>query len=117
MDEVIDVLPGVRARRGDRFIRAVREADRVEGLSSQVLHVARGVVYVDVGADLLLLLHETEVPVGDAVVVEPLGRLRDGGVVEVADSEAVRDDPDPSTLLGELPQVPPSAWDHRGRLE
>jgi hypothetical protein len=39
-------------------------------ISVTVLHSCFIVVDVDVGANLLLLLHETEVLVGDAVVVE-----------------------------------------------
>lgn len=117
MDEVVDLVPIVRARGGDRLVRAVREADRIEVAGAQARDVVRRVVNVDVRPNLLLLLHEAEVPVRDAMVVEPGGRLRDRGVVEVADREPVGDDPDPRALVGELPQDPPRPGDHPGGSE
>jgi hypothetical protein len=57
--------------------------------------VAGGVVDVDVGADVGLVADEAQVAVGDAVLVEPRGRVRGRGLVGPVEQQPVGDDADP----------------------
>lgn len=66
---------------------------------------------LDVSVDELLVAHETQVPVGDAVVIQPRDRLSDRHLVEVPNEEAMRNDPDahaPSVPRRRIPCAAPS---------
>src|SRR5262245_57923924 len=99
MDQAVHVIPRFCARFAHGLVRAVCEADRIEPLGAKAFDVIRGVVNVDVRADLLFLLHEAKVPVRDSVLVEPLDSLSDGEPVKKVNEKSMSDDPNTSILI------------------
>ena len=65
------------------LIGAVSEANRVEAFTAKAFDVGWVVFYVDVCSDLFLVFHETEIPVRDPVVVEPVDGLTDREIMKV----------------------------------
>ena len=102
MNQLVHVLPGRCARFRSVFVRAIRKADRVQAFAAQPVDIIRAVIDVDIGADLLLLFHEAEIPVRDAVLVEPVNRLFHRRLVEKMNEQPVCDDPDACPFVGEL---------------
>ena len=47
-----------------------------------------------------LCLHKAEIPVGDAVFIQPVDGLAHGGVMKVVNEQAMRDHTNPHTLVG-----------------
>src|SRR5262245_8909582 len=117
VNHLVRFLPRLDARLADIRVRAVCEADRVIALAPQIFDILRAVLQIQVGAHLFLLFHEAQVPVGNAVAVEPVDGLTDGGAVEVVDEEAVGNDADAGAVIGQEAQVLASAVNHRHGLE
>ena len=70
---------------------------------AKALHVVWTVLHIDVRTHLLLRFHEAQIPVRNAMLVQPLDRLTYGEAVEVADAEAMSDYPNPRSLVREEP--------------
>src|SRR2546425_793830 len=117
VDQPVHILPGFRAWRVHGAVRTVSEADRVEVLAAQALYVLGAVLNIDIRADLFLRLHETQIPVRNPILVQPLDRLAHSEAVEVVDEKAVGNYADPSPLVGDKPQVVSRAGDHGGCFE
>ena len=83
------------------FIRAVRKTYCVELLCAQALDISGSVFDIDVCTNLLFGLHEAQIPIRDSMVVEPIDRLSDSEIVEVVYEEAVSDNADASSLIGQ----------------
>lgn len=83
LDKVVNLIPGLRTGLSDFSVRAVREANRVVPSIAQLLNIVGGVVDIEVSADLLLLLHEAKIPVGNTVGIQPLHGLMDRHCVKV----------------------------------
>lgn len=98
-------------------VRAIAEADSKEPLCTQSLNIRRAVFDVDVSTNLLFLLHETEIPVGNPMVVEPVNGLAYGGPVKVVNEQPVRDDPNSRAFVGEPPQIVSRTVNHRGTFK
>src|SRR6266542_4317960 len=111
------MLPGISPRFGNIFVGAVGEADRVQALSPQLLDVARAVVDVDIRAHLFFLFHEAQVPIRDAVPVEPVDGLFHRGLMKKVNVEPMGDDADAGAVIGELAQVSARAGYHRRGFE
>src|ERR1035438_10792181 len=88
------------------------EDDHIARVTEKSRDVARRVVDVQVGVHGPLLPHEAEVPVGDAVEVQPFHRLGYGDAVEVLDDQAVGDDADAQPSIGEAGQGRAGPGDH-----
>ena len=84
-------------------VRRVEHDDVVASVPER-RHVVGRVVDVEVGLDLGLATEEAEVPVGDAVAVEPGDGVGDRHLVAPVHDEAMGDDPDPHAGVGEAPQ-------------
>src|SRR5262245_6822850 len=67
LDQGVDLVPALRARLADVAVGAVGKTDGVEPLRAQAPDVVGRVFDIDVGADLLLVLHEAEVVIGNAL--------------------------------------------------
>ena len=114
-DERLRLRPVAGTIRGGHVempVRGMAEDDDVALLAQQRLDVVGAVLDVQVGVDRALLPHEAEVPIGDAVAVQPLDGLADRDPVEVLDHQAVGDDPDPDAQVGEAAQGGAGARDH-----
>src|SRR5262249_22789666 len=117
VNHLVRFLPRLDARLADIRVRAVREADRVVALAPQILDILRAVFQIEVGAHLFFLFHEAQVPVGNAVAVEPVDGLADGGAVGIVDEEAMGNDADAGAFIGQQAQVLAGAVNHRHGLE
>ena len=88
-DEPIHLVPIVGPRRCKMFVGTVGEADREMAVPSKALDVAWAVFDIDVCSHLVLLLHEAEVPVRNAVMIQPVNGLCHGKRVEIPNDQAV----------------------------
>ena len=63
-------------------------------IGQQRLDVGGAVFEIEIRADRRLIPHEADIPVGHAVMFEPLGGLLDGLAVKPGDVQPVGDDAD-----------------------
>ena len=84
------MLPRLRSRLGNVLVSTICKADRVQTLRAKSVYIAGGVIYVNVRANLLLILHKAQIPVRNAVQVEPVNSLFYGHLVEKVNEEPVR---------------------------
>jgi len=117
LHESVDLIPIRGTGSADVRVGAVGKADRMEAPVPKSIQIVWAVFDVDVGANLVLFFHETEIPVGNSVLIEPYDGLSDCHFMEVSNEESVRDDPDSVAFFREVPQYPASTVDHRHRLE
>jgi hypothetical protein len=83
MDQLVHVFPRLGPRLANSLVGAVGETDRVQASAPKPLYVVWAIVHVNVCANLLLLLHEAEVPVRDGMLVQPVNGLLHGDLVKV----------------------------------
>ena len=81
----------------------IEDDDLVAGLAERN-DVVGGVVDVEIGLDLRLRSEEAEIAVGDSSLVEPLDGIGNRRPVAPVEVQAMGDDPDPDTGVGEPPQ-------------
>src|SRR5438093_8718278 len=117
MDQAVHFRPTCGARRRNVGIRAVTEADYLMPGLSECLDVFGTILDVDIGTNLLLLLHKAEVYVRDAIVIEPVNGLTYSALVEVENEQAVRDDANACTIVRKKTKVLASSRDHSARLK
>jgi hypothetical protein len=83
----------------------------------QASGIDRGVIDVDVGPDLVLLLHEAQVRVRNGVAVQPLDSLTHRVLMEEMDKEATGDNPDPIAFIRQSAKRAPRSWNGSRRCE
>src|SRR5437016_5842123 len=90
-------------------IGRIREYDRVMAVCTELLHIRRGVLYIKVGSHSGFVLHKTQIPVWNIVIVEPLNGLTDCLLMEIFGEEPMRDDANANVARGKPPQACRSA--------
>jgi hypothetical protein len=103
-NHLLYVFPTLGAWWSNVAVRGVCNADHLLVDSSQLLDVARGIFKIEIGSDRGLVLHEAQIPIRDAMVLEPFDRLVEGFLVKVLDEETMRNDPYADGPSGESAQ-------------
>jgi hypothetical protein len=76
-DKMVHLVPVRGSRICNVFTCAVGKANCIEAPRTQLFYIARSILDIDVGANLILVFHEAEIPVREAMMIEPLYCLLD----------------------------------------
>lgn len=79
---------------------SVSKANRLQSGFSQTNNIVRCIVDVDVGSKLVLVLHKTQIPIRDAVIIQLIHSLAYSKLVGIVNVKTMRDDSDSCAVIG-----------------